>query len=49
MYYLLLPHSTYFIRQFFVLVLFVGYCFGQIMCTWDSYVYYYYYYYYYYS
>ena len=22
-----------------VLVLFVGYCFGEIMCIWDSYVY----------
>jgi len=32
-------HSTYFIRQFLVLVLFVGYCFGEIMCIWDSYVY----------
>ena len=29
---LLLPHSTYFIRQFLVLGLFVGYCFGEIMC-----------------
>jgi len=27
----LLPHSTYFIRQFLVLVLFVGYCFGEIV------------------
>ena len=36
---LLLPHSTYFIRHFVVLVLFVGYCFGEIMCIWDSYVY----------
>ena len=36
---LLLPHSTYFIRQFLVLVLFVGYCFGEIMCIWDSSVY----------
>jgi len=36
---LLLPHSTYFIRQFLVLVLFVNYCFGEIMCIWDSYVY----------
>jgi len=36
---LLLPHSTYFIRQFLVLVLFVGYCFGEIVCIWDSYVY----------
>jgi len=35
----LLPHSAYFIRQFLVLVLFVGYCFGEIMCIWDSYVY----------
>jgi len=30
---------TYFIRQFFVLVMFVGYCFDEIMCNWDSYVY----------
>ena len=36
---LLLPHRTYFIRQFLVLVLFVGYCSGEIMCIWDSYVY----------
>jgi len=36
---LLLPHSTYLIRQFLVFVLFVGYCFGEIMCIWDSYVY----------
>jgi len=36
---LLLPHGTYFIRQFLVLVLFVGYCFGEILCIWDSYVY----------
>jgi len=35
----LLPHSTFFIRQFLVLVLFVGYCFGEIMCIWDSCVY----------
>jgi len=35
----LLPHSTYFIRQFLVFVLCVGYCFGEIMCIWDSYVY----------
>jgi len=35
----LLPHSTYFIRQFLVFVLFVGYCFGKIMCVRDSYVY----------
>jgi hypothetical protein len=35
----LLPHSTYFIRQFLVFVLFIGYCFGEIMCMWDSYVY----------
>ena len=35
----LLPHSTYFIRQFLVLVLFVGYCFGEIMCIWDNHVY----------
>ena len=26
-------------RQYLVLVLFVGYCFGEIMCIWDSYVY----------
>ena len=37
--YLLLPHSTYLIRQFLVLVLFVGYSFGEIMFIWDSYVY----------
>jgi len=37
---LVLPFDfTYFIRQFFVLVLFVGYCFGDIMCISDSYVY----------
>ena len=36
---LLLPHSTYFIRQFLVLVLFVGDCFCEIMCIWDSCVY----------
>jgi hypothetical protein len=36
---ILLPHSTYFIRQFLVFVLFVGYCFGEIMCIRDSYVY----------
>jgi hypothetical protein len=36
---ILLPRSTYFIRQFLVFVLFVGYCFGEIMCIWDSYVY----------
>jgi len=35
----LLPHNTYFIRQFLVLVLFIGYCFGEIMCIWDSHVY----------
>jgi len=35
----LLPHSTHFIRQFLVLVLFDDYCFGEIMCIWDSYVY----------
>ena len=35
----LLPHSTYFIRQFLVFVLFIGYCFGEIMCVWDSCVY----------
>ena len=35
---LLLPHSTYSIRQFLVLVLFVGYCFGEMVCIWDSYV-----------
>jgi hypothetical protein len=26
-------------RQFLVIVSFIGYCFGEIMCTWDSYVY----------
>jgi hypothetical protein len=26
-------------RQFLVFVLFVGYCFGEIMCIWDSYGY----------
>ena len=31
-------HITHFIRQFLVLVLFVGYCFGEIMYIWDSYV-----------
>jgi len=31
--------STYFIRQFLVLVLLVGFCFDGIMCVWDSYVY----------
>ena len=36
---LLLPHGRYFIRQFLVLALFVGFCFGEIMCIWDSYVY----------
>ena len=36
---LLLPHSTYFIRQFLVFVLFVVYYFGEIVCIWDSYVY----------
>jgi len=36
---LLLPHSTYFIRQFLLLVLFVGSCFGEIVCIRDSYVY----------
>ena len=35
----MLPHSTYFIRQFLVFVLFIVYCFGEIMCIWDSYVY----------
>jgi hypothetical protein len=39
LYCFLLPHSTYFIRQFLVFVLFVGYCFGEIMCIWNSYVY----------
>ena len=43
---LLLPHSTYFIRQFLVFVLFIGYCFSEIMCILDSYYYYYYYYHY---
>jgi len=28
---LLFCHTTYFIRQFLVFVLFVGYCFGEIM------------------
>jgi hypothetical protein len=32
-------HTAYFIRLFLVFVLFVGYCFGEIMCIWDSYVY----------
>ena len=36
---LLLLHGTHFIRQFLVLVLFVGYSFGEVMCIWDSYVY----------
>ena len=36
---LLLPHSAYCIRQFLVIVLFVGYCFGDIVCIWDRYVY----------
>jgi len=36
---LLLPHGTHFIRQFLVLVLFVGHCFSEIVCIWDSYVY----------
>ena len=35
----LLPHSTYFIRQFLVFVLFIGYCFVEIMCIRDSCVY----------
>jgi len=35
----LLPHATYFIRQFLVFVLFIGYCFGEIVCLWDSYGY----------
>ena len=30
---------NYVIRQSLVLVLFVGYCFGEIMCVWNSYVY----------
>jgi len=30
---------VYFIHQFLVLVLFVGCCFGEIMCIWDRYVY----------
>jgi hypothetical protein len=29
----------YFIRQFLEFVLFIGYCFGEIMCIWDSCVY----------
>jgi hypothetical protein len=36
---ILLPHGTYFIRQFLVFVLFVGYCFGEIMYVRDSCVY----------
>jgi len=36
---ILLPHSAYFIRQFLVFVLFVGYCFDEIMCIRDGYVY----------
>jgi hypothetical protein len=36
---ILLPRSTYFIRQFLIFVLFVGYSFGEIMCIRDSYVY----------
>ena len=36
---ILLPHSTYFIHQFLVFVLFVGYCFGEITCIRDGYVY----------
>jgi hypothetical protein len=35
----LLPHSTFFILRFLEFVLFIGYCFGEIMCIWDSYVY----------
>ena len=32
-------HSTYFIRQFLVIVPFVGYYFGKIVCIGDNYVY----------
>jgi hypothetical protein len=39
MYCILLPHSTYFILQFLVFVLFFRDCFGEIMCIRDSYVY----------
>ena len=35
----LLPHSTYFIHQFLGFVLFIGCCYGEIMCIWDSYIY----------
>jgi hypothetical protein len=35
----LLPHSAYCIGLFLVLALFVGYCFGEVMCIGDSYVY----------
>jgi len=38
-YCVLLPHSAYFIRQFLVCALFFSYCFGEIMCIRDSYVY----------
>jgi hypothetical protein len=34
-----ITHSTYFMRQFLGFVLFVDYCFGQIMCIQDSHVY----------
>jgi hypothetical protein len=34
-----LPHSTYFMRQFLVFVLFADHCFGDIMCIRNSYVY----------
>ena len=35
----LLPHSTYCIRQFLVFILFIVYRFGEIMCVRYSYVY----------
>ena len=35
----LLSDGTYFIRQFLVFVLFIGYRFGEIMCIWYSHVY----------
>ena len=36
---ILFPHNTYLIRQFLVFFSFVGYCFGEIMCIRDGYVY----------
>ena len=39
LYCVLLPHSAYFIRQFLVFTFFFSYCFGQIMCVPESYVY----------